>query len=135
VAKGGNFLDPPSGARNDSGLVAVLALVLGIVAALASLSGILYFIGLPLGGLGLALSLSLRARALRGGQPTGLLSAAVALNVVGILLGIAMYATCDRIKHHPPAAREDPKLSHEFEEAFDKAIRSHELAADGAVAP
>lgn len=115
--------------------MAVLALVIGILAALASLSGVLFFLGLPLGGLGLALSLALRARALRAGTPTGLLSAAVALNVVGLLLGLAMYALSERVHHQTRAALEDPKLSHEFEEAFEKAIRSHERAAEGAAAP
>jgi hypothetical protein len=109
--------------------VAALALVFAILATLASLSGILSFIGVPLGGLGLALSLSLRARAIRTRRATGLLSAAVALNVVALLLGFAMHATCERVKGTRPT-REDPKLSQDFEEAFEKAIRSHERPAD-----
>jgi hypothetical protein len=109
--------------------VAVAALVLGIIGTVCSLTGILFWLGIPLGLVGLILGIVGRKNAVANQQPTGVATAGVALGAVGLLLGLTMYVLCSMAAHKMRSDFEkmanDPKFkqqNQEFNDAFKKAL-------------
>jgi NADH:ubiquinone oxidoreductase subunit K len=113
--------------------LAVAALVLGIIGALCSLSGLFFFVGIPLALAAVILGAIARKRAIVAAQPTGVATAGLAVGVVGVVVGLTMYAAC--VYGNRAAVRElerrarDPKVQKEnrqFEETYDKMLQPAE---------
>lgn len=109
--------------------MAVAALVLGILGTVCSLTGILFWLGIPLGLVGLILGIVGRKNAVANQQPTGMSTAGIALGAVGLVLGLTMYVLCSMAAHKMRAdfdkMANDPKFQQqnkEFNDAFKKAL-------------
>lgn len=75
----------------------VAALILGIVATILSLSVVLFYAAIPVGLAAVVLGVLARKRAMSSGQPTGTATAGLVLGVVGVMLGLALYAACSYV--------------------------------------
>jgi hypothetical protein len=110
--------------------VGVAALVLGILATVSSLTGFLFFIGVPLGIVGLILGIVARKNAVQNNQPTGMATAGLVLGIIGLALGVLMWILCAGIfaasKKMADEVAKDPafrtQTNKEFNEAFKKAM-------------
>jgi len=105
--------------------LAVSALVLGILGTLCSLTGILFWIGIPLGLIGMILGIVARKNAVANQQPTGMPTAGMVLGIIGLVLGVFMYVLCAAAMSKARQIATDPKMQEqnkEFNEAFKKAI-------------
>lgn len=72
----------------------VAALVLGILGTLFSLTGWLFWIGVPLSAIALVLGILGRKQAANEGRPTGMATAGMVLGIIGTALGLLVFAAC-----------------------------------------
>ena len=108
----------------------VAGLVLGIIGTILSIIPPLFYIGIPLGIIGLILSIVGRKTAQTNNQPTGTATAGLVLSVIALVIGAAMYITCqmcvkkmgEDLSKEMEKAMKDPKLNKEFDDAFKKAM-------------
>lgn len=75
--------------------MAVAALVLGIIGALLSLTGVLSFVGIPLALFGTILGIVSRKTAVTNNEPTGAATAGMVLGIFGVVVGIALWVLCN----------------------------------------
>lgn len=74
--------------------MAVAALVLGILGTLFSLTGWLFWIGVPLSVIALVLGILARKSAANEGRPTGMPTAGMVLGIIGTAIGLLIFAMC-----------------------------------------
>lgn len=74
--------------------MAVAALVLGILGTLFSLTGWLFWIGVPLSVVALVLGILGRKQAANEGRGTGMATAGLVLGIIGAALGLLVFVAC-----------------------------------------
>jgi hypothetical protein len=108
----------------------VAALILGIVATILSLSVVLFYAAIPVGLVAIVVGVIARKRAMANARPTGAATAGVALGVVGVILGLFLYAACtyvtrranlefDRVRRESKAQEQGSQ----FDDTFQKALQ------------
>jgi hypothetical protein len=109
--------------------VPVAALILGIVATILSLSVVLFYAAIPVGLVAIVIGVLARKRAMNAGQPTGAATAGLALGVVGVILGLVLYAACTYVTRRAnlefERVRQKTRVhqqGHEFEDTFNKLL-------------
>jgi hypothetical protein len=107
----------------------VAALILGITATILSLSVVLFYAAIPVGLVAIVVGVIARKRAMAGARPTGTATAGVALGVVGVVLGLFLYAACtyvtrranlefDRVRRETKAQEQGTQ----FDDTFKKML-------------
>jgi hypothetical protein len=120
--------------------MAVASLVLGILGLIASIIPPLFVVGVPLALIATVLGVVSRRTAAQNQQPTGLATGGMVTGIIGVMIGVAMYAACAGIMNRAKEMSKDPKKmqeafekNKEFQEAFKKAIEeSQNEGAPGA---
>jgi hypothetical protein len=128
---------PPNDPARGGGFVAVAALVLGIIGTIASF---LFFVfgfvlGIPMSIIAILLAIIARNAAVKENQPTAVATAGLVLGVIGLAIGVSMFALCGKMIQTAKERASDPhfrermrqqriKNSQEFNEIFNKAIES-----------
>jgi hypothetical protein len=113
--------------------LAVAALVLGIIGMIASLIPFGALLGVPLAIVGLILGILARKNAVETQQPTGMATAGLVVSIIGVALGILLFALCaacvgnakrnfERMANDPEYQKQHNKDVQEFNEAFKKAL-------------
>ena len=103
--------------------MAVAALVLGILGTLLSIIPPLFYLGIPLALIGLILGIVARKSAASNQQPTGMATAGLVLGVIGLVIGMAMFALCSFIVHKGAQMANDPTLQKQYNKDFDDAFK------------
>jgi hypothetical protein len=108
----------------------VAALILGIVSTSLSLSVVLFYAAIPVGLVAIVIGVLARRRAMTAGQPTGTATAGLALGVVGVILGLVLYAACAYVTKRANAefdkVRRERRVNQQpqhFEDTFNKMMQ------------
>lgn len=103
--------------------MAVASLVLGVLGIVLSIIPGLFYLGIPLALIGLTLGVLARKRALAQKAPTGLATAGLVLDVVGLVLGLTVFGFFTFMVRKGVRMVNDPTLQKQYNREFDEAFK------------